>query len=52
MGGLFPETDTTWQAFKQVKSILGKGTGKKVSDVMTPDPLTVRPETNINDATE
>ncbi|GAX78996.1 hypothetical protein CEUSTIGMA_g6436.t1 [Chlamydomonas eustigma] len=48
---LFPETDQTWQAFKQVKSVLAKGTGKIVSDVMTEEPIVVTPDTNINDAT-
>lgn len=48
---LFPNTDETWQAFKVVRSALAKGTGKRVRDVMTRTPLTVTPNTNINDAT-
>lgn len=26
---LFPEPDQTWQAFKQVRTVLAKGTGKR-----------------------
>lgn len=50
-GSLFPEPDQTWSAFKQVRQVLAKGTGKKVSDVMTANPLVVRPETSIDEAT-
>lgn len=28
-GPMFPTTDETWQAFKAVKTVLAKGTGKK-----------------------
>lgn len=48
---LFPETDQTWKAFNHVKQVLSKGTGKKVSDVMTAKPIVVRPETSVDDAT-
>jgi len=48
---LFPATDETWQAFKRVRAALAKGTGKRVRDVMTRTPWTVRLSTNINDAT-
>ena len=48
---LFPEPEQTWKAFKQVRQVLAKGTGKKVSDVMTPNPLVVTPETSIDEAT-
>ncbi|KAF5842445.1 hypothetical protein DUNSADRAFT_7054 [Dunaliella salina] len=41
----------TWQAFKTVQVALQKGTGKKVQEVMTKNPVTVRGNTNINDAT-
>ncbi|GFR40296.1 hypothetical protein Agub_g477 [Astrephomene gubernaculifera] len=48
---LFPSADQSWQAFKEVKKMLAKSAGKKIRDVMTPQPVTVRPETNLNDAT-
>lgn len=32
--------DDTWQAFKTVQVALGKGAGKKVSEVMTNTPIT------------
>ncbi|KAG2488430.1 hypothetical protein HYH03_012937 [Edaphochlamys debaryana] len=48
---LFPAAEQSWQAFKEVKRIVAKSVGKKIKDVMTPDPFTVRPETNLNDAT-
>eukprot|EP00877_Chromochloris_zofingiensis_P009442 jgi/Chrzof1/4751/Cz14g24270.t1 len=47
---LFPEADQTWQAFKQVKQLLAKSSGKKVKDVMTATPITVSPETDIDEA--
>mmetsp|Transcript_7465 Transcript_7465/g.19907 ORF Transcript_7465/g.19907 Transcript_7465/m.19907 type:complete len:214 (+) Transcript_7465:102-743(+) len=50
-GDLFPPTDETWQAFKTVQVTLQRGTGKKVQEVMTVHPITVRGNTNINDAT-
>lgn len=38
---LCPCTDETWQAFKTVQTMLGKGSkGKKVSEVMTSTPIT------------
>eukprot|EP00798_Chlamydomonas_sp_ICE-L_P027215 gene27215-2463_t len=49
---LFPEADQTWQAFKEVKMILAKGTGKMVSDVMTANPIVVKPDTSIDEATK
>ncbi|PNW79198.1 hypothetical protein CHLRE_09g405800v5 [Chlamydomonas reinhardtii] len=48
---LFPSAEQSWQAFKEVKKMLAKTAGKKIKDVMTPKPITVRPETNLNDAT-
>eukprot|EP00775_Hariotina_reticulata_P005070 gene5070-5311_t len=47
---LFPQADQTWQAFKEVKRLLAKSSGKKVRDVMTATPITVRPDTNLDDA--
>lgn len=48
---LFPAADQTWKAFKEVKKMLAKTAGKKVLDVMTPNPICVRPDTCLNDAT-
>mmetsp|Transcript_9211 Transcript_9211/g.19708 ORF Transcript_9211/g.19708 Transcript_9211/m.19708 type:complete len:206 (+) Transcript_9211:96-713(+) len=48
---LFPVAEQTWQAFKNVQSVLAKGTGKRVKDVMTANPVVVTPNTNLNDAT-
>lgn len=48
---LFPEADTTWQAFKEVKAFIGKSAGKKIRDVMTITPIVISPETGINEAT-
>ncbi|KAL6759628.1 CBS domain-containing protein CBSX1, chloroplastic-like protein [Haematococcus lacustris] len=50
-GPLFPKTEDTWQAFREVKTILAKGTGKKVRDVMTCKPLTVKSTAHIDEAT-
>ncbi|GIL59366.1 hypothetical protein Vafri_14249, partial [Volvox africanus] len=49
---LFPSADQSWQAFKEVKKMLAKSAGKKIKDVMTVQPITVRPETNLEDATK
>jgi CBS domain-containing protein len=47
---LFPAADETWQAFKEVKKLLAKSSGKKVVDVMTATPITVHPETDLDEA--
>jgi len=47
---LFPAADQTWQAFKEVKTLLAKSSGKKVQDVMTATPIVVKPETDLNEA--
>ncbi|KAF6257882.1 inosine-5'-monophosphate dehydrogenase [Scenedesmus sp. NREL 46B-D3] len=47
---LFPAADETWQAFKEVKILLAKSSGKKVADVMTATPITVHPETDLDAA--
>jgi CBS domain-containing protein len=47
---LFPQADETWQAFKEVKRLLAKSSGRKVSDVMTATPITVHPETSLDEA--
>ncbi|KAI8476757.1 MAG: hypothetical protein J3K34DRAFT_463739 [Monoraphidium minutum] len=51
---LFPAPDETWQApvaaFNAVKKLLAKSSGKRVSDVMTPDPIVVKPTTDLDEA--
>jgi CBS domain-containing protein len=47
---LFPAADQTWQAFKEVKTLLAKSSGKKVRDVMTASPITVNPGTDLDAA--
>ncbi|KAL3147263.1 hypothetical protein ABBQ32_002754 [Trebouxia sp. C0010 RCD-2024] len=48
--GMFPTASMDWEAFHEVQKMILKNTGKLVSDVMTADPLVVRPETNIEAA--
>ncbi|KAL0025554.1 hypothetical protein WJX77_012386 [Trebouxia sp. C0004] len=48
--GIFPTASMDWEAFHEVQKLILKNTGKQVSDVMTPDPLVVRAETNIEAA--
>ncbi|KAK9827521.1 hypothetical protein WJX74_007797 [Apatococcus lobatus] len=48
--GMFPDTNTNWQAFKEVQKLVVKNAGRVVSDVMTPEPLVVRPNTNVEAA--
>lgn len=38
------------QAFKEIKTLVGKSKGKRIADVMTPKPLCVTPDTTLNDA--
>ncbi|CAI0557405.1 unnamed protein product [Linum tenue] len=47
---LFPDVDSTWKAFNEIQKLLGKTNGKVVGDLMTPNPLTVRENTNLEDA--
>lgn len=49
---LFPSAEQTWQAFKQVKSLLAKTGGKLVKDVMTKKPITVTPKTDLDSAAQ
>eukprot|EP00955_Chlamydomonas_euryale_P117311 366465-Chlamydomonas_euryale.AAC.20 len=49
-GEIFPEADQTWQAFSEVRKALAKGQGQHVSDVMTPQPLTVAPDMDVDEA--
>ncbi|KAJ0754114.1 putative CBS domain-containing protein [Helianthus annuus] len=47
---MFPEVDSTWKTFNEVQKLLSKTDGKVVGDLMTPAPLVVRPNTNLEDA--
>ncbi|XP_002964488.2 CBS domain-containing protein CBSX1, chloroplastic isoform X4 [Selaginella moellendorffii] len=47
---LFPEAGSTWKAFKEIQHLLTKTQGKTVGDLMTPSPLVVRVDMNIEDA--
>ncbi|CAN1307474.1 CBS domain-containing protein CBSX2, chloroplastic [Linum perenne] len=47
---LFPDVDSTWKAFNEIQQLVGKTNGKVVGDLMTPNPLTVRENTNLEDA--
>ncbi|KAK9067041.1 hypothetical protein SSX86_014365 [Deinandra increscens subsp. villosa] len=47
---MFPEVDSTWKTFNEVQKLLSKTDGKVVGDVMTPAPLVVRENTNLEDA--
>lgn len=48
--GMFPEVDSTWKTFNEVQKLLSKTDGKLVGDLMTPAPLVVRENTNLEDA--
>ncbi|XP_073026149.1 CBS domain-containing protein CBSX2, chloroplastic-like [Primulina eburnea] len=47
---MFPDVDSTWKTFNEIQRLLGKTSGKVVGDVMTPTPLAVRENTNLEDA--
>ena len=47
---MFPEVDSTWKTFNEVQKLLNKTDGKVVGDLMTPAPLVVRENTNLEDA--
>ncbi|KAG6417498.1 hypothetical protein SASPL_119679 [Salvia splendens] len=47
---LFPVVGSTWKTFNEVQKLLSKTNGKVVGDVMTPSPLVVRENTNLEDA--
>eukprot|EP01018_Ginkgo_biloba_P022888 Gb_10406 [translate_table: standard] len=48
--GFFPEVDSTWKTFNEIRKLLNKTNGKTVAEVMTPSPLVVREGTNLEDA--
>ncbi|KAG8364243.1 hypothetical protein BUALT_Bualt19G0107900 [Buddleja alternifolia] len=47
---LFPVVDSTWKTFNEIQKLLSKTNGKVVGDLMTPSPLVVRENTNLEDA--
>lgn len=47
---LFPDVDSSWKTFNEIQKLLSKTTGKVVGDLMTPAPLVVRENTNLEDA--
>ncbi|XP_023007339.1 CBS domain-containing protein CBSX1, chloroplastic-like [Cucurbita maxima] len=49
-GSMFPEVDSTWKTFNEVQSLLSKTNGKVVGDLMTPVPLVVRENSDLEDA--
>lgn len=49
---IFPELSMEWNTFRQVQRLISKNAGKTVSDVMTEDPVVVRPETNMSAAAQ
>lgn len=49
---MFPDVNTDWKAFNDLSIALQKNAGKNVADVMTPEPLVVRPATGLVDAAQ
>ncbi|KAI3445961.1 hypothetical protein Pfo_002626 [Paulownia fortunei] len=47
---MFPDVDSTWKTFNEIQKLLSKTNGKVVGDLMTPAPLVVRENTNLEDA--
>ncbi|KAF2551898.1 hypothetical protein F2Q68_00037983 [Brassica cretica] len=47
---MFPEVDSTWKTFNAVQKLLSKTNGKLVGDLMTPAPVVVEENTNLEDA--
>ncbi|KAG6421883.1 hypothetical protein SASPL_118442 [Salvia splendens] len=47
---MFPDVDSSWKTFNEIQKLLSKTNGKVISDVMTPAPLVVRENTNLEDA--
>mmetsp|Transcript_46350 Transcript_46350/g.148519 ORF Transcript_46350/g.148519 Transcript_46350/m.148519 type:complete len:247 (-) Transcript_46350:162-902(-) len=50
LGGMFPAPDQSWGTFQELQNLLEKTSGQVVEDVMTPNPMVVRPFTNLEDA--
>lgn len=47
---LFPDVNSSWKTFNEIQKLLTKTNGKVVGDLMTPNPLAVRQNTNLEDA--
>ncbi|GFQ04096.1 CBS domain-containing protein cbsx2 chloroplastic [Phtheirospermum japonicum] len=47
---MFPVVDSTWKTFNEIQKLLSKTNGRVVGDLMTPSPLAVRENTNLEDA--
>ncbi|KAH6813408.1 Cystathionine beta-synthase family protein [Perilla frutescens var. frutescens] len=47
---LFPVVESSWKTFNEIQKLLSKTNGKVVGDLMTPTPLVVRENTNLEDA--
>ncbi|CAD7696422.1 unnamed protein product [Ostreobium quekettii] len=46
--GMFPSLDMSWQTFREIQTLLSKIEGQIVEDVMTKDPMSVRPNTSLD----
>lgn len=49
--GMFPALDVSWQTFREIQTLTDKMDGQIVGDVMTEDPVSVRPNTSLDMAT-
>lgn len=47
---MFPDVDSTWKTFNEIQKLLSKTNGKSVGDLMTPAPLVVHENSNLEDA--
>ncbi|ESR36214.1 hypothetical protein CICLE_v10029198mg [Citrus x clementina] len=47
---LFPNVNSSWKTFNELQRLLSKTNGKVVGDLMTPAPLVVHENTNLEDA--
>lgn len=47
---LFPKAGNTWKAFKEIQKLISKTHGRTVGEVMTPSPLVVCENSNLEDA--
>ncbi|KAH6772694.1 Cystathionine beta-synthase family protein [Perilla frutescens var. hirtella] len=46
---MFPDVDSSWKTFNEIQKLLSKTNGKVIGDLMTPAPLVVRENTNLED---
>ncbi|XP_022898482.1 CBS domain-containing protein CBSX1, chloroplastic-like [Olea europaea var. sylvestris] len=47
---MFPDVDSTWKTFNEIQKLLSKTNGQVVGDLMTPAPLVVHENSNLEDA--